>query len=167
MAQTINSFIDNINLTSQNSLTHLLDFDEEYYEWMYSIKPSLYYSDINFIESINTDSTFGELNKPIQVLCLQETWIENSDLIDIAQFHIDNYQLVSKNRYASAHGGLAFYIHKSLNFKIRQDTTDYPLWEEMFVDIIDPRSPSTVKFSMGNFYRTPHTTVAQLKLFIR
>ena len=37
----------------------------------------------------------------------------------------------------------------------------------MFVDIIDPRSPSNVKFSMGNFYRPPHTTVAQLKLFIR
>ena len=190
MAQTINSFIDNINLTSQNSLTHLLDFDEEYYEWMHSIKPSLYYSDINFIENINTDSctlislncqslnakfpeikllldTFGDLNKPIHVLCLQETWIENCDLIDMAQFHVDNYQLVTKNRYASAHGGLAFYIHKSWNFKIRQDTTDSPLWEEMFVDIIDPRSPSNVKFSMGNFYRPPHTTVAQLKLFIR
>ena len=190
MAQTINSFIDNINLTSQNLLTHLLDFDEEHYEWIHAMKPSLYYSDINFIENINTDSctlvslncqslsakfpeikllldTFGELNKPIHVLCLQETWIENSDLIDMAQFHIDNYQLVTKNRYASAHGGLAFYIHKSWNFKIRQDTTDSPLWEEMFVDIIDPSSPSNVKFSMGNFYRPPHTTVAQLKLFIQ
>ena len=37
----------------------------------------------------------------------------------------------------------------------------------MFVDIIDPRSPFNVKFSMDNFYRPPHTTVAQLKLFIR
>ena len=72
----------------------------------------------------------------------------------MAQFHVDNYQLVTKNKYASAHGGLAFYIHKSWNFKIRQDTTDSPLWEEMFVDIIDPRSPSNVKFSMGNFLQT-------------
>ena len=56
MEQTINNFIDNTNLTSQNSLTHLLDFDEEYYQWMHSMKPSLYYSDINFIENINTDS---------------------------------------------------------------------------------------------------------------
>ena len=37
----------------------------------------------------------------------------------------------------------------------------------MFVNIIDPGSPSNVKFSMGNFYRPPHTSVAQLKLFIR
>ena len=80
--------------------------------------------------------TFGELNKFIHAVCLQETWIENSDLNDIAQFHIDKYQLVIINRYASAHGGLAFYIHKSWNFKIRQDTTDSPLWEEIFVDII-------------------------------
>ena len=90
MEQTINNFIDNLNLTNQNSLTHLLEFDEEYYEWMHSMKPSLYYSDINFIENINTDSctvmslnakfsqikllldTFGEQNKPIHVLCLQE-----------------------------------------------------------------------------------------------
>ena len=82
------------------------------------------------------------------------------------QFHIDNYQLVTKNRYASAHGGLALCIHKSWNIKIRQETTDSPLWEEMFVDIMDPSSPSNVKFSMGNFYRPPHITVAQLNLFI-
>ena len=95
--------------------------------------------------------TFGEQNKPIHVLCLQETWIENSDQIDKAQFHINNYHLVTKNRYASAHGALAFYIHKSWNIKIRQDTTESPLWEKMFVDIIDPNSPSNVKFCMGSF----------------
>ena len=37
----------------------------------------------------------------------------------------------------------------------------------MFVDMINPMSPSNVKFSMGNIYRPPHTTVAQLKLNIR
>ena len=60
--------------------------------------------------------SFEEANKPVQVLCLQETWIENSDLIDMALFHIDNYYLVTKNRHASAHAGLALYIHKNLNF---------------------------------------------------
>ena len=47
---------------------------------------------------------FAESEKPIHVLCLQETWIEDSELIDMAQFHIDNYHLLAKNRYASAHG---------------------------------------------------------------
>ena len=61
---------------------------------------------------------FAEFNKAIQVLCLQETWFENSDLIDMGQFHIDDYHLITKNRYASNHGGLAFYIHKNWTFKI-------------------------------------------------
>ena len=88
---------------------------------------------------------------PNHVLCLQEICIKNFDLLGMKQFHIDNYQLVTKNRYASNHGGLALCIHKSWNNKIRQETTDSPLWEEMFVDIMDPSSPSNVKFSMGNF----------------
>ena len=95
-------------------------------------------------------NTVGEQNKPIHVLCLQETWIENSDLIDMAQFHIDNYHLVTKNRYASAISKLD---------KIPQN--------HLFGKTIDPNSPSNVKFCMGNFYRPPHTTVAQLKPFIK
>ena len=34
---------------------------------------------------------FAESNKPIQVMCLQEKWLENVDLLDMGQFHIDNY----------------------------------------------------------------------------
>ena len=62
------------------------------------------------------DSFEGAI-KPEQVLCLQETWIKYSDLIDMAQFPIENYHIVTKNRHASAHGGLAFYIHKNWSFK--------------------------------------------------
>ena len=47
---------------------------------------------------------FAKSDKPIHVLCLQETWVEDSELIDMAQFHIDNYHLLAKNGYASAHG---------------------------------------------------------------
>ena len=55
--------------------------------------------------------TFAENNTPIQVLCLQDTWFENSDLIDLGIYQIEDYHFVTQNRYASAHGGLAFYIH--------------------------------------------------------
>ena len=44
--------------------------------------------------------TFAENNTPIQVLCLQETWFENSELIDLGLYQIENYHLVTKNRYA-------------------------------------------------------------------
>ena len=69
---------------------------------------------------------FAKFNKPIQVLCLQEAWLENSDLIDMGQFHIDDYHQITKNRYASNHGGLAFYIYKNWNFKVKDDIIDSP-----------------------------------------
>ena len=119
MAQTINSFIDNINLTDHNSFLQHLESDEDHNELANSITSSMYYTDLECIRNINNDSctimslncqslnakfpdikllldTFEEANKPVQVLCLQETWIENSDLIDMAQFHIENYHLVTK-----------------------------------------------------------------------
>ena len=189
MAQTINTFIDNINLTDHNSFLQHLESDEDHNELANSITSSRYYTDLECIRNINNDSctimslncqslnakfpdikllldTFEEANKPVQVLCLQETWIENSDLIDMAQFHIENYHLVTKNRHASAHGGLAFYIHKNWNFKTRTDTIESLYWEEMFVELTNPANPSKTKFTVGNFYRPPHATVAQLKLFI-
>ena len=36
----------------------------------------------------------------------------------------------------------------------------------MFVELTNPANPSKTKFTVGNFYRPPHATVAQLKLFI-
>ena len=110
--------------------------------------------------------SFEEANKRVQVLCLQETWIENSDLIDMAQIYIDNYHLVTKNRYASAHGGLAFYIYKNWNFITRTHTIESLNWEEMIVELTNPANPSKIKLTVGHIYRPPHATVAQLKLFI-
>ena len=192
MAQPINpnTFFENIHLTNQNSLTHLLDFDEEHSDLSNVLKASFYYTDTEFIHELNPDSCtimslncqnldskfseikllldkFAESEKPIHVLCLQETWIEDSKLIDMAQFHINNYHLLAKNCYASAHGGLAIYIHKNWNFKEKTDIIESPHWEEMFVEVTDPSNPSKVIFTVGNFYRPPHTNVAQLQSFNR
>ena len=100
MEEVINTFLDNEILTDQNSLTHLLDYDEEESDNLInSIKPSLYYTMTNFINKIDTDNctimslncqswnvkfsniklmldVFAEFKKPIQVLCLQETGLK-------------------------------------------------------------------------------------------
>ena len=65
-------------------------------------------------------------------------WIENSDLIDMAQLHIENYHLDAKNRHASAYGGLVFHLHKNYNFKTRTDSIESLHWEEMFVELKNP-----------------------------
>ena len=134
MEQSINLFLDNSNLTNLNSLTHLLDFDDNYNDLSKSIQPSKYYSEDIFMGKSDTNSciimsldcqslhakfsqiklrvdTFAENGTPIQVLCLQETWFENSDNIDLGLYHVDNYHFVTKNRYASAHGGLASILY--------------------------------------------------------
>ena len=188
MEQSTNLFLDNINLTSQNSLSHLLDFNDDYTDLTHCIQPSKYYNEGDFMSKLNTNScaimslncqslhakfsqikllvdTFAENNTPIQVLCLQETWFENSELIDLGLYQIENYHLVTKNRYASAHGGLACYIHRNWNYKVNPHTVDSLYWEELFIEITDPSNPK-YKLTVGNFYRPPHTSITQLTSFI-
>ena len=77
--------------------------------------------------------TFAKNDTPIQVLCLQETWFKNSDQIDLGLYHIESYHLITKNRYASTHGSLAFYIHNPLTLLIPNQNlmllifTDHPM----------------------------------------
>ena len=56
MEQSINLFLDNNNLTSQNSLTHLLDFDSDFNDLTNSIKPSMYYTEGDFIKKLDNKS---------------------------------------------------------------------------------------------------------------
>ena len=92
-------------------------------------------------------------------------WFENTNLIDMGQFYIDNYHVLTKNRYASDHGGLACYIHKSWNYSIKPTLVESQYWEEMLVEISNPDILKST-FTVGNFYRPPHIAVAQLTSLI-
>ena len=141
MEQSTNVFLDDNNLTSQNSLSHSLDFNDDYTDLTDCMQHSNNYSKLDFMNKLNTNfcaimslncqslhakfsqiellvDTFTENNTPIQVLCLQETWFENSELIDLGLYQIENYHLVTKNRYARAHGGLTLYIFRNWNYKV-------------------------------------------------
>ena len=61
--------------------------------------------------------------------------------MDLGLYHIQNYHLITKNRYTSHHGGLAFYIHNNWNYKVKSDTDDSPYWEELLVQVTDPSNP--------------------------
>ena len=74
--------------------------------------------------------------------------------------------MLQKNRYASAHGGLAYYIHSNWNYKVKSDTVDSPYWEEMYIEIYDSTNPKC-KFTVGNMYRPPHTATAHQLLNVR
>ena len=109
--------------------------------------------------------TFAGSNTQIQVLCLQGTWFENTDLIDLGIYQIENCHFVTHNRYASAHGGLAFYIHHNWNYKIKSNEIDSPYWEELFIEVTYHANPKS-KFNIANFYRPPHSAISQLTSFL-
>ena len=111
-------------------------------------------------------NSFEQYEKPIQVLCLQETWIEDADFLDLSLFQIQDYNLITQNCYANAHGELAYYIHKNRAYTIRPCVYKSPYWEEMFITLSDHVETKQSKFSMGNLYRPPHTQVSQLTSFI-
>ena len=122
-----NAFINNnmCNINSTNSLKHLLDDSEEEF---HTISASTY-SDVdsladpmssnnsNFsILSLNVQSinakfdelkiTIEQINQvhTISVICIQESWLENESNNNLYQ--LDNYNLISKSKYSSEHGGL-------------------------------------------------------------
>ena len=177
MEQSFNSFLDNENLTNHNSLTHLLDFHDDYNDLTNSIKPSMYYSEDDFMSKLNPKycaimslncqslhakftqikimpDTFAANDTPIEVLCLQETWLENINQMDLGLYHIESYHHVIKNRYASAHGGLAFYICNNWNYKVKSDTDDSLYWEELLVQVTHLSNPKS-KFNVVNFTDHP------------
>ena len=48
----------------------------------------------------------------IDVVCLQETWIANNE--EVSHLTIENYDLISKGKRCSTHGGVAIYFTQKL-----------------------------------------------------
>ena len=63
-----------------------------------------------YIDSYNEKST------KISMICLQETWLMDGS--DLSLLQIENYNLISKGKSCSAHGGVAIYLHKQFNFNV-------------------------------------------------
>ena len=85
MAQPINpnTFFENIHLTNQSSLTHLLDFDGEHSDLSNVLKTSFYYTDTEFIQETLLPCALGvigldtgteyKLNYLTSCLCSEES----------------------------------------------------------------------------------------------
>ena len=79
-------------------------------------------------------------------------------------FDLPNYQLISRGKYCSNHGGLITYIHNDFNWEpvsIRDQTTG---WENLFIKI-SHNSQNSKKYIIGNIYRLPSETVNNLQTF--
>ena len=56
MEQSSEIFLKNNNLTNQNSLSHLLDFNDDYTDLTHCIQLLKYFNDDDFISKYNTNS---------------------------------------------------------------------------------------------------------------
>ena len=166
MANNINCFVDNMQLGIANSLTHLLHSENS--EELNEIRHSPYICDDELFQqrknwknrlsilSLNCQSLhtkfdyikllidkFVHNNCPLQVICLQETWISSET--DLSPYIIPGYHLISTPHYASSHGGLVIYLSEKWDYTIKTDDTVSKLWERQIIEISDPKKNSNGK----------------------
>jgi exonuclease III len=122
------------------------------------IQQSLYYDSNDFIEllkskgnvvkiiSLNCQSLNAKIDdirmfiddvrnndSNIDILCLQETWLNDS--AEISHLQIDGYTLISKGKTCSAHGGVATYISNKFHFSILPVESHSNSWDGQFIEI--------------------------------
>ena len=71
----------------------------------------------NWLEQLNT-------NNAVSVICLQETWLSSESSTSL--YDLPNYQLISRGKYCSNHGGLITYVHNDYNWEplnVKDQTT--------------------------------------------
>ena len=187
MANEINCFVDNMQLNSSNSLTHLLNTDDN--EELNVIRHSPYISDDQLLQyrsitqnglsvfSLNCQSlhakfdyikllieTFQLKNCALQVVCLQETWVSSDT--DLSLYMIPGYHLISTSHYASSHGGLIMYLSKKWDYSIKTCDTTSNIWERQIVEIFNPNASQRRKIIVGNIYRPPNNSRENFNIFI-
>ena len=124
-------------------------------------------------QSLN--SKFDELKLQIELLnrtncsftaiCLQETWL--LDDADLSLFQLPGYNLISKGYVSTAHGGVAIYLKKDLNYKVLPVSSPTSTWDCLFIEIdINKFTQNTTQsLILGNIYRPPRNTLADYTNF--
>ena len=150
------TFINNNNFNSAYSLTHLLDTDEPEVE-VSNIKLSEY-CDIKTLSkslqhakgglsilSLNSQSLSAKFddfqvvieqlntNNAASVICLHETWLSSESSTSL--YDLPNYQLISRGKYCSNHGGLITYVHNDYNWEPVNAKDQTTGWENLFLKI--------------------------------
>lgn len=185
-----NRFVDDVDLTEETSLTHLLDrYDtDDSLDEAHIIKHSPFYGENEFAKLISNDaglcivdlnicniySKFDLLksfidrvnvSNPISAICLNECWIKEDS--DVCMLNLPNYQMFIKrgSRMGHGHCGLIIYVHDQFNAKeiiIDQKSTT---WDYMCIELAHYK-PNSKKYMLCNVYRLPGFIVDEFQLFV-
>ena len=183
--QNANAFISNANFTEENNLVQLLENSNDFenitdvklspYVDIETLKENLYESKSNLsILSINTQSINAKFDEfkiaieqlsykhPVHTICVQETWIDSN--CNTCMFELPNYQLISRGKYCSNHGGLFTYVHDDFHWEPMEIKEYSSGWENLFVKI-QRKSKNSKKYIVGNIYRLPNELVSDITTF--
>ena len=106
----------------------------------------------------------NEINKKhhVSIICIQESCLSLECCTKM--FELPDYQLISKGKYCSNHGGLLLYVRNDYSWEpitIKEDTTG---WENMFIKI-KHKSPGLKVNIIGNIYRAPKELLLDFHTF--
>ena len=100
-------------------------------------------------------------------ICLQETWLSDQSDTDLLQ--LNGYQLISKGKSASQHGGVAIYLKSDLKYNMLSINSQSNLWDGLFLEVLidHPCVPHLRKpLIIGNIYRPPRDRIDDYRTFI-
>lgn len=166
------NFLSSINSNEENCPYESININCKYYDentLISTLKQSISSSLLSLnIQSL--PSKFSEFSEFINSLQTHNVFFEIIALQEIFQIHdplvysINNYhEFVFKQRKDSTGGGVGFYIHSSVKFKILEELSLFheKILETLFIEV--ELSPNN-KFIIGNFYRPPSRNVQDLEL---
>ncbi len=96
-------------------------------------------------------SLFEQQNINFDVICLQETWLEEH--WDTSLLQLEGYSCISQGKSVSSHGGLITYISTKYNFNRLDCSPTSEIWEGLFVEISE--DSGTSKTVIANIYKPP------------
>ena len=97
----------------------------------------------------NLETLLCTLNFPFSIIGISETWLHNNSP---PVFNIPNYNMIRADRKGGRGGGVAYYIHESINFKQRNDV-HIDGTEDLFIEV---KRQNTKNVILGLVYRPPN-----------
>ena len=94
---------------------------------------------------------FENQNVRFDVICIQESWLD--DDADIGIFQLEGYNCISQGKHASAHGGLMSYVDTKYNAERLDCSPNSSIWEGLFVKITDEETGDSS--TIVNIYKPP------------
>ena len=91
------------------------------------------------------------VNCTFDAICLQESWLSND--ADLSLFKLYNYNIISKGKTCSQHGGLVIYLHNIYRHKNILTNVKSDIWEGQFISVINEKTNN--KVIIGNVHRPP------------